>query len=884
MKNKIISIALAVIMLVPVFSYAKEEETTLSKETKVMSAFGFLDKIDFKDPSAAVTRGEFAAAAADLIGLEIPTVYTRWFSDVDEGSANALSIAAAAQSGIIKGSDGYFYPNRQITYSEAATILVNALGYKDFANYDGAYSIGFLKVAESAGIKKQVTASGDTPVNSEMAAKLLYNAGNAQIVVPKISGGDVSVSKEGTLFWEKHKIDSGRGIITANEYTSLSSSVGAGKNTIIIGDFLGKIYFSNDPMKLLGYNVEYFYKEEDDSNTVYYIEPLDSKNEIISVSSSDIDSFDIDSMKLNYEVDGKLKSKVIPQDASVIYNGKLTINYFYTENGEQKSIFNMENGDIKLIDNNGDGKIEVVNVTAYENYFVSGVNTSEKVIYDRYDKNKSFSYENADDKDMSWILTDKEGNIADFSKIAENSVLSIAKSEDGEIMRGVVCTDSVAGKITGTRERYGDTIVEVDGTEYVVSKSFLRTQRLPSIDMKVTLYLDYTGKAAAIVTETSTSGYAFVIKKIYDDVEDIYSLKLLTADGTKKDFKFAKSAKIDGQKYDESGILVQMETFADYQVVLYKLNSKDEITMIDTLDENTGGDYDRLKALQSQPESMEYWNSRSNFYGKMLVDTDTIVFKTPPNDADVKYDYDLYSVSSLPTTDGTRLTVRGFTGDSDRLAAECIQYVSGSSKDSFDIKSPTMLVTDSNQIVNKDDEITYEISGYNSAGEIVTYVVSGNYKYDSEDSDSYNPANVKPGDVIKYVRDARDEISYIVAVKKIGESGLSGNYKTNTNYSGWFSHSSFFVCGGILESREGKNLAIKSEAKDSSGVEKETLTYLKLSNNTKIYYVSKGKKTAIEKLASDKLGSLADYKHNYQEKEVVAILGNADVRMFIMYE
>lgn len=130
---------------------------------------------------------------------------------------------------IIHGIEGKFYPDRSITYAEAATMLVNALGGKGFAEYEGAYNIGYLKLADNMGIKKNITAGADTDVTVGMAARLLLNAGKAEVFTPVISGDKVELKKGDTLFWEKQRISNGKGILSANQYTAIDGRTKAEK-------------------------------------------------------------------------------------------------------------------------------------------------------------------------------------------------------------------------------------------------------------------------------------------------------------------------------------------------------------------------------------------------------------------------------------------------------------------------------------------------------------------------------------------------------------------------------------------------------------------------------------------------------------------------------
>lgn len=95
----------------------------------IMAAKHMLDGVTETDfsPEASVTRAEFAAMAARLLGLPA-TVYTSGFADVAPGDWYANIIAATVREGILEGSPEGIRPLDRITRQEMAVIVMRVYG------------------------------------------------------------------------------------------------------------------------------------------------------------------------------------------------------------------------------------------------------------------------------------------------------------------------------------------------------------------------------------------------------------------------------------------------------------------------------------------------------------------------------------------------------------------------------------------------------------------------------------------------------------------------------------------------------------------------------------------------------------------------------------
>lgn len=109
-------------------------------------------------PDATIIRSEVAKVAVALSGLtEVANVTSAQskYPDVPKGHwATGFINVATDQKMVIGDTEGTFRPDADITYQEAVTILVRALGYEPQAQAKGGYPTGYLVTASDIGLTK----------------------------------------------------------------------------------------------------------------------------------------------------------------------------------------------------------------------------------------------------------------------------------------------------------------------------------------------------------------------------------------------------------------------------------------------------------------------------------------------------------------------------------------------------------------------------------------------------------------------------------------------------------------------------------------------------------------------------------------------------------
>ncbi len=131
-------------------------------------------------PERDITRAEFSKIVCLLLdkGPEIEeSKGSTGFDDVKDSHWASGYINVAAENQLIKGyPDGTFKPTNNVTYAEAVTILVRALGYTEEVEGEGTWPQNYLDKAEEIGITMEITFENPSAKASRGdVAKLTWN-------------------------------------------------------------------------------------------------------------------------------------------------------------------------------------------------------------------------------------------------------------------------------------------------------------------------------------------------------------------------------------------------------------------------------------------------------------------------------------------------------------------------------------------------------------------------------------------------------------------------------------------------------------------------------------------------------------------------------------
>ena len=568
-RKKVLALVLTLALALSVAAGAAFTDQKQIKNTEAVDACVALNIIGgYPDgsykPEGNITRAEFTKMLCVLLnGGKEPTLGTAvkpTFSDVST-SANAAwaekYIESCVAQGIVSGvGGGKFAPNSNVTGSQAAKMLLVALGYKsDIETFTGAaWEVNVNVVATKQGLYKGLEGVDTSkPLTRDAAAKMVWNALQAKEVkydytLVSENGQLVSkttlVDKVITLLEDKYDAVITKGIVTSighnsKGYLATIDTLTTDSNKKAITVDLSKV--AKDPTDLVGKAVKAIYKDTDDVYGIY----VDDENTATVVTTT---LGDIDLSKDEYKLDGvtyktnKTKAADFGAVAAVDALGndfnKAAAGSTTTPANDLDAVPNTisKASQVVLIDNTGDEKIDVAVVTPVQfgklTYLGSSKLTVNGGVLSNVDKDDCDLYAGAAKDDF---------------------VAVIAKDYVADNTNVITKLDKVTGKVEAKK---GTDEYRIDGTWY--------TSLITSAYTPGTTEGDYYIYNGYIVKDDAKSGSiadtAFVIKVgSAFDVDGNYQVKVMINGETK-----VVSAEVNTQ---DSTILTSTEdAYCTYEI------------------------------------------------------------------------------------------------------------------------------------------------------------------------------------------------------------------------------------------------------------------------------------------------------------------------------
>lgn len=549
------------------------------------------------------------------LDFSIATDYnTQIFKDVDNSYEYYPYIYACKNLDIINGNDeGYFYPEQQITLNESIVMLINALGYKQYADAKGGYPSGYFAVAKQYGLLKEL--NNVSEVTGEVAAKLLYNS-----LFIDLAGTEI-VSEDGYVI----RIDNSKNILSErlgikeydvrlvdNGITSLSGASGYDTDRIVLYDFntMEKISAYTDNVDLtayLGSRLKVFiYHNRDTGRDELIHFNLHKKSKETYIPAQWIISSSADRVEY-IEDKTKIKSETLIFDNGgpvIVFNGKhitdKTLNELIPKDGM-----------LRAVDPEGDGKYSFLEIFSFNIYNGNTAETARYIVSDSIGVsgdtlkcmlNPARSLDISEDVIYKVVHSDVET----LDDIVTHDIISVAESPeliDGKkLLYLFVSQNSIQGKpdYISSDNRY----ISVNGKEFEISSGLtdISPAQLKNLDFEQNMdfMIDAQGKIAYIINYSqSKKNYGYLIKADKKQISDEYVIvKMLTREGTVETKQVAAKVKVDGKQLENAeDILLALKTrpsgslaisgapaYGSYyeRPVIYELNSDGEIKLIDT--------------------------------------------------------------------------------------------------------------------------------------------------------------------------------------------------------------------------------------------------------------------------------------------------------------
>lgn len=760
------------------------------------------------NPDKILTRAEATALIMRVKGLAEAADGAKGataFSDVAADHWASGSINLAYQSGVVKGmGDGTFAPESEVLYEQFVKMLVAALGYEPAVETLGGYPTGYLVIASQKNITKGATGSAGTPVARSVAARLLYNALDVNMMKQtKFVKGEEEYeeakdSENYTLLNKCLGFDKIEGKIDSVNFAATTDEDAQTTVTFAAGFKFNKLSKDDSADYEKTYNVgntdaanyEKFYVVayvgEDDAtgkDTIYAISPKASKNNTLELDYEDLVSFvrDGSAYKLKYDDNGTDKTVTL-DDASFYYNG-----YNGGEDDTKKAISFLTAGDrpghVTLVSSEG-------NTKTFDSAFVIeyGVSYVVKEIDSKYNRITDLANEmtvrfNKDDVTYNFI---KNGENVTFADIAVGDVITLADSSDKKVETVYIGGGKVEGTVTEERPSNNDNYFTIDGNEYRVDKN---SGEEISVKDSGVFYYNIDNR---IVYKDATAGkvgdYAFLYASDIDDSLGGTSVELqyMKADGTWEVSKFAsnvtfkygnKSSSYKINKLDSSGKLdindaTENVKFTEY----FGLDGKVKAPQLVELSKNSSGLINEIAFASTSSADDKYfyvksadgsdYTASSQKIGKFYVNNDTPVFVVDSSaTSNDKYVMITTAAKALKDTQSYAM-VRAYDVDSNNYPSALVI-----SKENIgaEADSHIFVVSAVSTGNNADNQKVARIKGY-TEGQFVTFETSedGVKIVDRADKELFASAsydtvasNINAGDTVLMSLDAAGAVDNI---------------------------------------------------------------------------------------------------------------------------
>lgn len=745
--NSLLASALA-LSVVPVVAGAEEVKTTGTEETKAaapqldpsmekvvkrLSALGLAagdDKGNF-NLDQTITRSEFATLMVRARGLEEAAktaTFNPFFKDVIATDWFQGFVSIAVSQDLAKGyPDKTFRPKNSVTYAEAATMLVRALGYEPLALQKGTWPNNFISQASELGISQGVTIDANKPAVRGDVFKMLDNSLRIDLMKQTTVGSQ-----------NNHEVLKGRNLL--NEYLKVQvydtkwtmtdrnkpEDLPSVSNVPVIGlgslkyneveltsdsrSFFNKVKYkvadSINANDYAGQRVQVWIKDRD--NTVVWMEGSEDETVVFDKYSAllssgkklspkkDKDQIKKDKFnKLTLELDSGTKYD-FAEDVSVTFNFERATKASDVQEMLQKVLEADDAYSVKLVLNtkNEIRYISIVDDRSGDqnwvnNHFGSELikKVSEKKVTTLVGKDLSLE----DKKEGIDYLVFLDGKPAKLTDLKEMDVYHAYRADGNKDKLLIFANRTVVeGKVEKVRTKTeSDYRISIDGKEYRFRNASFAKDKDKEIEdtispddvknlegTKVKIYLDAVGRIRHIegyeandrkqLAIISTSG-------VWDNTRDYYTFRVFTEKG--------KSVKVNLEgKYmkDENG-----KKFSDLKESEEKLAkdyltlSKDKKFILAQIEMNANGDIEKVEMKDpSKVKSL----SKSEWSKNSKKDDETVKINGKTYD---------YSKSSTVLFDGTKeLTTSGTKPE---------------------LKSPKVLKW--KDIAEKDAEVYYTVDG-----------------------------------------------------------------------------------------------------------------------------------------------------------------------------
>ncbi|WP_432662546.1 S-layer homology domain-containing protein [Wukongibacter baidiensis] len=188
------------------------ENEAVKEAVQRLAAFGIVNGMDDGKyhPEKKVTREQFAKLVVEALGLGTAAEAAKGstqFADVEADRWSSGYVNTAIGQGVLKGyPDGTFKPTKEVSYGEAITMLVRALGYKD-EFLPGSWPGNYVAKAAELDITDDVNFAPSGTADRGSVAVMVNNTLDADVIKVDTYDGDSIKYEESNISLLEDKLD-----------------------------------------------------------------------------------------------------------------------------------------------------------------------------------------------------------------------------------------------------------------------------------------------------------------------------------------------------------------------------------------------------------------------------------------------------------------------------------------------------------------------------------------------------------------------------------------------------------------------------------------------------------------------------------------------------
>lgn len=766
-----------------------------------------------------ITRGEAASFAVkmslrDITSSESPVTY---FIDVAPGQKYDQEINALCSMGAISGYNGYFYPDREITAMEFASVLLKAGGFGPIIQMNGGYPAGVIKY--SGDIFGGVDGLYDSITYTE-AVSMMYNMLFEYVPVTETisTDGNVSYNRDRLFIEEFFGLERLEGQLVADRYAALNGRSRTDDSAVIINEYQTKTdcRYVSSPEEIhdyIGCSMEYFTNEDD--NEIFWFVPT-GKYKSVYVENRFIGKVNSNITEVTYsDAEDKLKTLRIKTGADFIYNGTSSFDVTASD-------INAKDGYTEFIDVDGNSSYDIVKIWNFDNCFVGRVSASSSRVSDINTGNAIELDSESNDYD---VVIKKYGKNVEFNMLKVYDTLSIAVSntDTGKKLITAVASDNT---VEGTVDEVTDNEISIDGVVYELAPGFdadkiaLRTNGMFAVN--------FMGEITDVYYKNANGmEYGYLIDAGKDSgLSTVAKVKLMTRDSQFVIFTMSDNFRINniGKKTADDLINHLTDNGAIRRcLVAYKLDSDGNIKDIYTPSAEAEGyarqqsEY-RLIFNRKFEEDYKFHRTYAVLDGDYHVTTAVPIFRIVTDaDGDVNEKISrVINFNQLADDHGFRFNFSVYDADDDRIPGAAVletTYDDMVSVRKYNLN--TLVVDNVIDSVGLDGEVQKVIRGYLN-GKKADYYCE-NYDISTD--------NINRGDMLTVMLDGTSILAYQTVFKlncsTYTASMLFGDYAYSAERPGYsdsndgYGHSSSrSIAIGAVTQISDKGLTIRPEGTD----------------------------------------------------------------------